>query len=83
MERAGVVRTLAEPTLSAISGESANFLVGGEFPTPQLHLRSQTRSCQISVQWKKFGVGLNFTPVVLGRGPHQPQGDERSLRAVE
>src|SRR5882757_1720101 len=69
MERAGVVRTLAEPTLSAISGESANFLVGGEFPIPGNYTCDpQTHSCQISVQWKKFGVGLNFTPVVLGEG---------------
>jgi pilus assembly protein CpaC len=69
MERAGVVRTLAEPTLSAISGESANFLVGGEFPIPGNYTCDpQTRSCQISVQWKKFGVGLNFTPVVLAEG---------------
>src|SRR5215470_10444095 len=69
MERAGVVRTLAEPTLSAISGESANFLVGGEFPIPGNYTCDpQTHSCQISVQWKKFGVGLNFTPVVLSEG---------------
>src|SRR5262249_16420917 len=47
MERAGVVRTLAEPTLSAISGESANFLVGGEFPIPGNYTCDpQTRSCQ-------------------------------------
>jgi pilus assembly protein CpaC len=69
MERAGIVRTLAEPTLSAISGESANFLVGGEFPIPGNYTCDpQTHSCQISVQWKKFGVGLNFTPVVLSEG---------------
>src|SRR3954452_15939772 len=69
MERAGVIRTLAEPTLTAISGESANFLVGGEFPIPGNYTCDpQTRSCQISVQWKKFGVGLNFTPVVLSEG---------------
>jgi len=69
MERAGIIRTLAEPTLTAISGESANFLAGGEFPIPGNYTCDpQTRSCQISVQWKKFGVGLNFTPVVLAEG---------------
>ena len=69
MERAGVIRTLAEPTLTAISGESANFLAGGEFPIPGNYTCDpQTRSCQISVQFKKFGVGLNFTPVVLAEG---------------
>jgi pilus assembly protein CpaC len=69
MERAGVIRTLAEPTLTAISGESANFLVGGEFPIPGNYTCDATsRSCQVQVQFKKFGVGLNFTPVVLAEG---------------
>jgi pilus assembly protein CpaC len=69
MERAGVIRTLAEPTLTAISGESANFLVGGEFPIPGNYTCDPTsHSCQVQVQFKKFGVGLNFTPVVLSGG---------------
>ena len=69
MERAGVVRTLAEPNLSAISGESATFLAGGEFPIPAGYTCDPlTRSCQIGIQWKKFGVSLNFTPVVLSEG---------------
>jgi pilus assembly protein CpaC len=69
MERAGVIRTLAEPTLTAISGETANFLVGGEFPIPGNYTCDPTsHSCQVSVQFKKFGVGLNFTPVVLSGG---------------
>jgi pilus assembly protein CpaC len=69
MERAGVIRTLAEPNLTAISGESANFLAGGEFPIPAGYTCDPaTNSCQIGVQFKKFGVGLNFTPVVLSEG---------------
>ena len=60
LERVGLARTLAEPTLSAISGESAKFLAGGEFPVPI----SQEGS-RISVEFKPFGVGLGFTPVVL------------------
>jgi pilus assembly protein CpaC len=69
MERAGIIRTLAEPNLTAISGESANFLVGGEFPIPGNYTCDPTtRSCQVQVQFKKFGVGLNFTPVVLAEG---------------
>jgi pilus assembly protein CpaC len=69
MERAGVIRTLAEPNLTAISGESANFLAGGEFPVPAGYTCDPaTRSCQVSVSFKKFGVGLNFTPVVLSEG---------------
>jgi pilus assembly protein CpaC len=69
MERAGMIRTLAEPNLTAISGETATFVAGGEFPVPGgLTCDPTTRSCQISVQFKKFGVGLNFTPVVLAEG---------------
>jgi pilus assembly protein CpaC len=69
MERAGVVRTLAEPNLTAISGESANFLAGGEFPIPAgYQCDPVTRSCQLGITFKKFGVGLNFTPVVLSEG---------------
>jgi pilus assembly protein CpaC len=73
MERAGVMRTLAEPNLTAISGESANFLVGGEFPVPGGYSCDPgtvggSRTCQISIQYKKFGVGLNFTPIVLSEG---------------
>jgi pilus assembly protein CpaC len=69
MERAGIIRTLAEPTLTAISGENASFLAGGEFPIPGNYTCDPTtRSCQVQVQFKKFGVGLNFTPVVLSEG---------------
>ena len=69
MERAGVIRTLAEPNLTAISGESANFLAGGEFPIPAgFTCDPTTRNCQTQIQFKKFGVGLNFTPVVLSEG---------------
>jgi pilus assembly protein CpaC len=73
MERAGVIRTLAEPNLTAISGEAATFLAGGEFPIPAGYTCSAATvgspaNCQYQIQWKKFGVGLNFTPVVLGEG---------------
>jgi pilus assembly protein CpaC len=69
MERAGIIRTLAEPSLTAISGESSSFLAGGEFPVPAgRSCDPQTGICQDQIQWKKFGVGLSFTPVVLGEG---------------
>jgi pilus assembly protein CpaC len=75
MEQAGVIHTLAEPTLSAISGETATFLAGGEFPILNGYSCSATSStpgapttCQPSIQFKKFGVSLNFTPVVLSEG---------------
>lgn len=64
LERIGVVRTLAEPTLVAMSGESGNFLAGGEFPVPV----GQDRDGNITVEFKPFGVGLGFTPVVLSEG---------------
>ncbi|MEO6947630.1 MAG: type II and III secretion system protein family protein [Nitrobacter sp.] len=67
MENAGVVRTLAEPSLTAISGEAANFLVGGEFPVPGAPDCS-TSPCKQTIQFKKFGISLGFTPVVLSEG---------------
>jgi len=69
MERAGVVRTLAEPNLTAISGESATFLAGGEFPVlAGYSCDPATRVCTQSVTYKQFGVSLSFTPVVLTEG---------------
>lgn len=69
LERQGVLRTLAEPTLTAISGESAKFLAGGEIAVPQNETCSfdalNRRSCTISLTYKPIGVTLNFTPVVL------------------
>lgn len=71
MERAGVIRTLAEPNLTAISGETATFVAGGEFPIPNGLSCDTTRSppvCQPQITFKKFGVSLVFTPVVLSEG---------------
>ncbi len=71
MERAGVIRTLAEPNIAAISGETATFVAGGEFPIPSGLSCDTTRSppvCQPQIEYKKFGVSLNFTPVVLTEG---------------
>ncbi|MBM7851754.1 pilus assembly protein CpaC [Methylopila capsulata] len=65
LERNGVSKTLAEPTLTAISGESAKFLVGGEFPIVTGYDREDNRA---SIEFKQFGVGLNFTPIVLSGG---------------
>jgi pilus assembly protein CpaC len=73
MESAGVVRTLAEPNLTAISGESATFISGGEFPIPagvscQTSATGVIGNCMTTVVYKKFGISLNFTPVVLTEG---------------
>lgn len=64
LERVGIVRTLAEPNIMAVSGESAKFLAGGEFPVPV----GQDQNGQISIEFKPYGVGLGFTPVVLSEG---------------
>lgn len=63
LERAGVVKTLAEPTLTAISGETAKFLAGGEFPVPV-----SSEDGKIAVDWKEFGVNVSFKPIVLSEG---------------
>ena len=73
MESAGVVKTLAEPNLTAISGESATFISGGEFPIPtgvtcQTTTGGAIGQCVQTVSFKKFGISLNFTPVVLTEG---------------
>ncbi len=73
MESAGVVRTLAEPNLTAISGESATFISGGEFPIPTGVTCQTTTAGTIGharrrSAFKKFGISLNFTPVVLTEG---------------
>ena len=69
MESAGVVRTLAEPNLTAISGESATFIAGGEFPIPAgFSCDPVTHVCTTQIAYKKFGISLNFTPVVLTEG---------------
>ncbi|WP_156041706.1 type II and III secretion system protein family protein [Bradyrhizobium sp. URHD0069] len=73
MESAGVVRTLAEPNLTTISGESATFISGGEFPIPtgvtcQTTTGGALGNCVQTVAFKKFGISLNFTPVVLTEG---------------
>src|SRR5213075_726745 len=69
MESAGVMRTLAEPNLTAISGESATFIAGGEFPVPAGYACDPTTHvCTTSISFKKFGISLNFTPVVLTEG---------------
>ncbi|WP_245313253.1 type II and III secretion system protein family protein [Bradyrhizobium macuxiense] len=73
MESAGVVRTLAEPNLTAISGESATFISGGEFPIPtgvtcQTSTTGAIGNCVQTVSFKKFGISLNFTPVVMSEG---------------
>ena len=63
LERDGLIKSLAEPNLTAVSGENARVLVGGEFPIPV----SQDQDT-ITFEFKEFGIGLTFTPVVLDSG---------------
>lgn len=69
LERAGMARVLAEPTVTAISGESAKFTAGGEVPVPKGQNCSydvfNRRTCQIQIEYKPIGVALNFTPIVM------------------
>jgi pilus assembly protein CpaC len=75
LERKGAITTLAEPTLIALSGETASFLAGGEFPVPVVQnggggggAGNGAVSTAITVEWKPFGVSLAFTPTVLADG---------------
>ncbi len=73
LERKGIVNTLAEPTLIALSGETASFLAGGEFPVPVVQNSGggggvTGNGGAFTVEWKPFGVSLAFTPTVLADG---------------
>jgi pilus assembly protein CpaC len=63
LQNDGFITTLAEPNLTALSGETASFLAGGEFPIPV----SQSLGA-VTIEYKQYGVGLAFTPIVLADG---------------
>ena len=64
LQEESLIRTLAEPTLTAVSGESASFLVGGEFPVPT----GRDNDGNLTIEFKQYGISLNFTPVVMSGG---------------
>jgi len=68
LETKGLLRRLAEPNLIALSGDSARFLAGGEFPVPVASTPVANSLPTISIEFKKFGVELAFVPTVLSRG---------------
>jgi len=69
LETKGLVKTLAEPTLVTTSGETANFLAGGEFPIPVSQTSAGLGTLPtITVEFKQFGVSLAFTPTILSDG---------------
>ena len=63
LQNDGFISTLAEPNLTALSGETASFLAGGEFPIPVTQGNNA-----VTIEYKQYGVGLAFTPIVLGDG---------------
>jgi pilus assembly protein CpaC len=65
LESEGLARTLAEPRLVTQSGQEASFLAGGEYPIP---VRSGAADNAVTIEFKEFGVGLSFTPVVMSDG---------------
>lgn len=68
-ERAGLVRILAEPNLTSVNGENAEFLAGGEFPVPVGRtVDANTGQQTIGIEFKPFGVRLAFRPIVLSQG---------------
>ncbi|HXI87091.1 MAG TPA: type II and III secretion system protein family protein [Parvularculaceae bacterium] len=68
LEQKGLVRTLAEPNMVALSGDTASFLAGGEFPIPVAQATNGGGTLSaITVEFKEFGVGLSFTPTVAGK----------------
>jgi pilus assembly protein CpaC len=68
LETKGLVRRLAEPNLIALSGDSARFLAGGEFPVPVASTPVAGALPTVTIEFKKFGVELGFVPTVLSRG---------------
>ncbi|NGM51887.1 type II and III secretion system protein family protein [Caulobacter sp. 602-2] len=63
-ERVGLIRTLAEPNLTVVSGEAGKFLAGGEFPVPT----GSDENGRVTIEFKPYGVGLGYTPVVMSGG---------------
>jgi pilus assembly protein CpaC len=66
LESEGIVRTLAEPNLTAVSGENARFHAGGELPMANCNISNDSNVC--TVEYKPYGVSLDFTPTVLSEG---------------
>jgi pilus assembly protein CpaC len=66
MRSTGEIRTLAEPNLIAVDGADASFLAGGEFPFPVA--QAGTDAARVTIQWREFGVRLNFRPTIMAGG---------------
>lgn len=68
MAQQGLITVLAEPDLVTVSGQKASFLAGGEFPVPVPQTGGSGTTASITIDWKQFGVSLDFTPTILADG---------------
>ena len=68
LEKRGLAHRLAEPNLVTLSGDTANFLAGGEFPYPVAQSGTAGAAGTVTIEFKRFGIGLAFTPTVLAEG---------------
>ncbi len=68
LEEKGLVKSLAEPNLIALSGETAKFLAGGQIAVPVVQPGAGGTTPTVTIQWKDYGVGLSFIPTVLNNG---------------
>jgi len=77
LENNGLAHTLAQPSMTVVSGQTASFMAGGEFPIPIA--QGSASNTAISVQFKEFGVRLTFTPTVIGNRVHLKVAPEVSM----
>ena len=66
LQQKGYFQSLAEPNLIAYNGQTASFLAGGEFPVPVVQGGGGVAGAAVTIEWKEFGVRLNFTPTIAG-----------------
>ena len=66
LQQKGYFQSLAEPNLIAYNGQTASFLAGGEFPVPVVQGGAGVAGAAVTIEWKEFGVRLNFTPTIAG-----------------
>jgi pilus assembly protein CpaC len=80
LETKGIVQVLAEPNVMATNGKEASFLAGGEFPYPVVQ-GTAGGSAAVTIQFKEYGIRINFIPTITPRGNDPPAGGARGERA--
>ena len=81
LESRGLLEVLAEPNVLAQNGKEASFLAGGEFPFPVVQGSTGGGAAAVTIQFREFGVRLNFLPTITPRGTHFAAGGSGSERA--